>query len=270
VPDPSTLRRWSRGMDSSQPARSFLHQTLARVAHWLGCGAPAGPQAEPFIGADPGSATSLASASLKNFSLPPTILAWQRCPLASSLVSGGENSAMGEDLEQLKQRFPLLDYLRQQNWIARPAGQGPEFVGLCPLHPESRPSFCVNARKNLFYCHGCGEGGDLIASSSCHSACPAAKASPTLNSRARRQARLPLWGRLPLSLVVTLVQRLRFFRSLGSAASRWPAPGPSQLQANSPSSTPRLPAPGLSFLGSLHPHRPAPVEALCTLPDYVG
>jgi DNA primase len=69
---------------------------------------------------------------------------------------------MGEDLEKLKQRFPLLDYLRQQHWTARRAGRGSEFVGLCPLHRETRPSFYVNARKNLFYCHGCGQGGDLI------------------------------------------------------------------------------------------------------------
>jgi DNA primase len=69
---------------------------------------------------------------------------------------------MTEALEQLEQRIPLLDYLRQRNWTARRVGPHPEFVGLCPLHPETRPSFYVNARKNLFYCHGCGRGGDLI------------------------------------------------------------------------------------------------------------
>jgi DNA primase len=73
-----------------------------------------------------------------------------------------ENCAVGEDVEKLKQRLSLLDYLRQQSWTARPIALGPEFVGLCPLHPETRPSFYVNASKNLFYCHGCGQGGDLI------------------------------------------------------------------------------------------------------------
>lgn len=68
---------------------------------------------------------------------------------------------MGEDVERLKRRTPLLDYLRQHNWTGRPAGRS-EHVGFCPLHEETRPSFYVNTRKNVFYCHGCGQGGDLI------------------------------------------------------------------------------------------------------------
>ncbi len=68
---------------------------------------------------------------------------------------------MGEDVERLKRRTPLLEYLRQHDWAGRPAGRF-EYVGLCPLHKESQPSFYVNARKDVFYCHGCGQGGDLI------------------------------------------------------------------------------------------------------------
>jgi DNA primase len=68
---------------------------------------------------------------------------------------------VGEDVERLKRRTPLLEYLRQHNWTGRPVGRF-EYVGLCPLHTESQPSFYVNARKSVFYCHGCGRGGDLI------------------------------------------------------------------------------------------------------------
>jgi len=69
---------------------------------------------------------------------------------------------MPNDLEILKHRLPLLDYLQRQRWTGRPVGSGSEYVGLCPLHEESHPSFYVNPGKNLFYCHGCGCGGDLI------------------------------------------------------------------------------------------------------------
>jgi DNA primase len=68
---------------------------------------------------------------------------------------------VGEGGETLRWRLPLLDYLRQHNWKGRAAGRW-EYVGLCPLHEETRPSFYVNTRKNVFYCHGCGQGGDLI------------------------------------------------------------------------------------------------------------
>jgi DNA primase len=56
----------------------------------------------------------------------------------------------------------LLDYLQQHGWKMLRSGQGPEVAGLCPLHRETKPSFYVNRRKNVFYCHGCGRGGDLI------------------------------------------------------------------------------------------------------------
>jgi hypothetical protein len=34
-PDPSTVRRWSTGLDRSQPAHSFVRQTVAQVARWM-------------------------------------------------------------------------------------------------------------------------------------------------------------------------------------------------------------------------------------------
>jgi hypothetical protein len=49
MPDPSTLRRWSSGMDRSQPpALAFLRQTLAGVAHWLAGSDQADREAGPL------------------------------------------------------------------------------------------------------------------------------------------------------------------------------------------------------------------------------
>jgi CHC2 zinc finger len=61
----------------------------------------------------------------------------------------------------LRRQILLLDYLQQHGWkIIRDNG-GEEVAGLCPLHRDSRPSFYVNRRKQVFYCHGCGRGGGL-------------------------------------------------------------------------------------------------------------
>jgi DNA primase len=65
-------------------------------------------------------------------------------------------------VDALKQQIPLLDYLQSQNWKpARRISRG-RLMGLCPLHPDHQPSFLVDPNKNLFYCYGCGRGGDLI------------------------------------------------------------------------------------------------------------
>jgi DNA primase len=39
---------------------------------------------------------------------------------------------------------------------------GARYVGRCPFHEERTPSFSVNAQDKLFYCFGCGKGGDVI------------------------------------------------------------------------------------------------------------
>ena len=39
---------------------------------------------------------------------------------------------------------------------------GREYIGLCPFHAEKTPSFTVNREKQLFYCHGCHEGGNVF------------------------------------------------------------------------------------------------------------
>jgi DNA primase len=39
---------------------------------------------------------------------------------------------------------------------------GRRHTGLCPLHKEKTPSFSVDTAQGLFYCFGCGQGGDAI------------------------------------------------------------------------------------------------------------
>lgn len=65
-------------------------------------------------------------------------------------------------LDALKQQIPLLDYLQAHDWQpVRQLSRG-RLMGLCPLHADHQPSFLVDPRKSLFYCYGCGRGGDVI------------------------------------------------------------------------------------------------------------
>jgi len=39
---------------------------------------------------------------------------------------------------------------------------GKNYLGLCPFHAEKTPSFTVSPDKQMFYCFGCGEGGNVF------------------------------------------------------------------------------------------------------------
>jgi DNA primase len=65
-------------------------------------------------------------------------------------------------LDELKQQISLMGYLQAHDWHpARPLSRG-RWMGLCPLHADHQPSFLVDPHKDLFYCYGCGRGGDVI------------------------------------------------------------------------------------------------------------
>ncbi len=40
--------------------------------------------------------------------------------------------------------------------------RGERYVALCPFHQEKTPSLSIDPRRGLYYCFGCGQGGDAI------------------------------------------------------------------------------------------------------------
>jgi DNA primase len=65
-------------------------------------------------------------------------------------------------VDELKRQIPVLDYLHSYSWRPVRRLRGGRWMGLCPLHQEHSPSFVVDPNKGLFYCYGCGRGGDVI------------------------------------------------------------------------------------------------------------
>jgi hypothetical protein len=67
-------------------------------------------------------------------------------------------------IDAAKEAIPVID---KADSLCGPGGLrrvGKEWVGRCPLpdHEDRSPSFTVNPEKNVFFCHGCLRGGDVV------------------------------------------------------------------------------------------------------------
>ncbi|HET6479156.1 MAG TPA: CHC2 zinc finger domain-containing protein, partial [Actinoplanes sp.] len=65
-----------------------------------------------------------------------------------------------EDIALVRDRTSIADIISESVTL-RSAGGG-NLKGLCPFHDEKTPSFTVAPARNVYYCHGCGAGGDAI------------------------------------------------------------------------------------------------------------
>ncbi|MGL5406337.1 MAG: DNA primase [Propionibacteriaceae bacterium] len=65
-----------------------------------------------------------------------------------------------EDIQTVRERARVEEVVGSYVSL-KPSGAG-TLKGLCPFHDEKTPSFQVTSTRNLYYCFGCGEGGDVI------------------------------------------------------------------------------------------------------------
>lgn len=61
--------------------------------------------------------------------------------------------------QRIKERIDIVDFISSYVKLTR---SGKNYIGLCPFHNDHNPSFTVSPEKQLFYCFGCKEGGDVI------------------------------------------------------------------------------------------------------------
>jgi len=64
-----------------------------------------------------------------------------------------------DKIEEVKRRADIVDLVSE--YVTLKKG-GKNFLGLCPFHKEKTASFTVNRDKQIFYCFGCGEGGNVL------------------------------------------------------------------------------------------------------------
>ena len=64
-----------------------------------------------------------------------------------------------EIVEEVRSRNDIVDII---SGYVRLQKKGSNYFGLCPFHNEKSPSFSVSPGKQMYYCFGCGAGGNVI------------------------------------------------------------------------------------------------------------
>ena len=62
-------------------------------------------------------------------------------------------------IEEVRARNDIVDVISQYVTLKK---KGANYFGLCPFHNEKSPSFSVSPGKQMYYCFGCGAGGNVI------------------------------------------------------------------------------------------------------------
>ena len=62
-------------------------------------------------------------------------------------------------IEEVRARNDIVDVISQYVTLKK---KGANYFGLCPFHNEKSPSFSVSPGKQMYYCFGCGTGGNVI------------------------------------------------------------------------------------------------------------
>ncbi|HEX6468720.1 MAG TPA: DNA primase [Streptosporangiaceae bacterium] len=100
-----------------------------------------------------------------------------------------------EDIALVRERSPIADVVGEYLQLSN-AGGG-NLKGLCPFHDEKTPSFNITPARGMWYCHGCGEGGDVITFVSKIEHLPFAETMERLAARAGMELRYEQGGYAP-------------------------------------------------------------------------
>ena len=65
-----------------------------------------------------------------------------------------------DKISEIKNTVDIVDIVSETVLLKK---TGRNFVGLCPFHSEKTPSFTVSPEKQIFYCFGCGTGGNAFS-----------------------------------------------------------------------------------------------------------